>query len=84
VVTWNLTLQFRDGTEERESGAYTGSDILLEDEDSAKRIAKLRPTNESWRVDETFIRVKGKWADLYRVVDSTGATIDFLLWLNAT
>jgi transposase-like protein len=32
-------------------------------------------TNKSWRVDETFVRVKGKWAYLYRA----GATIDFLL-----
>src|SRR6201988_1980862 len=35
--------------------------------------------NDSWRVDETYIRVKGKWVYLYRAVDSTGATIDFLL-----
>src|SRR6267154_3855035 len=40
---------------------------------------RLRPTNDSWRVDETYIRVKGKWVYLYRAVASTGATIDFLL-----
>src|ERR1700686_5115586 len=40
---------------------------------------RLRPTNDSWRVDETYIRVKGKWVYLYRAVDSTSATIDFLL-----
>ena len=40
---------------------------------------ELKPTNGSWRVDETYIRVKGKLAHLYRAVDSTGATIDFLL-----
>jgi IS6 family transposase len=39
----------------------------------------LKSTNKRWRVDETFVRVKGKWAYLYRAVDSTGATIDFLL-----
>src|SRR3954471_19542477 len=39
----------------------------------------LRPTNGSWRVDETYIRVKGKWVYLYRAVDATGQTIDFLL-----
>src|SRR5271168_412845 len=38
---------------------------------------RLRPTNDSWRVDETYIRVKGKWVYLYRAVDSSGATIDF-------
>jgi len=41
--------------------------------------SRLNSTNDSWRVDETYIRVKGKWVYLYRVVDSTGATIDFLL-----
>jgi len=39
----------------------------------------LRPTNGSWRVDETYIRVKGEWVYLYRAVDATGQTIDFLL-----
>ncbi|MBV8227186.1 MAG: IS6 family transposase, partial [Verrucomicrobia bacterium] len=40
---------------------------------------RLRPTNDGWRVDETYIRVKGKRVYLYRAVDSKGATIDFLL-----
>ena len=40
---------------------------------------RLKTTNDSWRVDETCVRVKGKWVYLYRAVDSTGATIDFLL-----
>jgi transposase, IS6 family len=39
----------------------------------------LKPTNKSWRVDETYIRVKGRWCYLYRAIDSRGATIDFLL-----
>jgi transposase, IS6 family len=39
----------------------------------------LKPTNKSWRVDETYIRIKGRWCYLYRAIDSTGATIDFLL-----
>ena len=33
----------------------------------------------SWRMDETYIRVKGQWCYLYRAVDKTGQTIDFLL-----
>src|ERR1700677_944126 len=39
----------------------------------------LRMSNGSWRVDETYIRVKGRWTYLYRAVDSRGHTIDFLL-----
>jgi transposase-like protein len=39
----------------------------------------LRTTNGSWRVDETYIQVKGEWVYLYRAVDATGQTIDFLL-----
>ena len=39
----------------------------------------LKPTNKSWQVDETYVRVKGRWCYLYRAIDSAGATIDFLL-----
>jgi len=39
----------------------------------------LKQTNDSWRVDETYIKVKGQWMYLYRAVDSDGNTIDFFL-----
>ena len=39
----------------------------------------LKATNKSYRTDETYIKVKGKDKYLYRAVDSTGQTIDFLL-----
>jgi IS6 family transposase len=39
----------------------------------------LRSSNGSWRVDETYIKVKGRWTYLYRAVDKFGQTIDFLL-----
>jgi transposase-like protein len=39
----------------------------------------LNPTNDSWRVDETYIQVKGTWKYLYRAVDSAGNTLDFML-----
>ena len=39
----------------------------------------LKPTNKSYRIDETYLRIKGKDRYLYRAVDSTGQTIEFLL-----
>ena len=39
----------------------------------------LKPTNDSWRVDATYIKIKGKWKYLYRAVDSEGNTLDFML-----
>jgi IS6 family transposase len=48
-----------------------------------KRIRSyLKPTNDSWRTDETYIKVKGQWKYLYRAVDSMGKTIDFMLSEN--
>jgi putative transposase len=37
------------------------------------------PVGRSWRLDETYVKIKGKWAYLYRAVDKEGHTIDFLL-----
>ncbi len=39
----------------------------------------LRRTNDSYRIDETYVRVAGAWTYLYRGVDSNGDTLDFLL-----
>jgi transposase, IS6 family len=39
----------------------------------------LKPINDSWRADETCIKVKYEWKYLYRAVDSDGNTIDFML-----
>jgi len=38
-----------------------------------------RPRSGSWRVDETYVKVRGKWSYLYRAVDKLGNTIDFYL-----
>jgi transposase-like protein len=35
--------------------------------------------HQSWRVDETYVKVKGRWVYLYRAVDKHGDTIDFYL-----
>jgi transposase-like protein len=40
---------------------------------------RKRPVWISWRMDETYIKVKGAWRYLYRAVDKYGETIDFLL-----
>ena len=37
-----------------------------------------RKTGRSWRVDETYVKIKGRWTYLYRAVDSEGKTVDFL------
>ena len=46
---------------------------------SARVRQRKKPVNGSWRMDETYIKLKGKWVYLYRAVDSQGDTIDFLL-----
>jgi transposase-like protein len=38
-----------------------------------------RPVSTSWRVDETYIRVRGRWTYLYRAVDKQGLTVNFML-----
>jgi len=46
----------------------------------AKRWQRFaRSVGTSWRVDETYIKLKGKWVYLYRGVDKEGRTIDFFL-----
>jgi putative transposase len=46
--------------------------------------ASKRPLGSSWRVDETYMKVKGAWKYLYRAVDKAGATVDFLLTASGT
>lgn len=41
---------------------------------------KNKSVGDSWRMDETYIKVKGKWHYLYRAIDSSGMTLD--IWLR--
>jgi transposase-like protein len=40
---------------------------------------KKRKPGDRWRLDETYVKIKGKWKYLYRAVDKQGNTVDFLL-----
>jgi putative transposase len=46
---------------------------------AAQAQSRKKPTAKSWRMDETYIKVKGKWTYYYRAVDNTGKTLDFML-----
>ncbi|HEX8279219.1 MAG TPA: DDE-type integrase/transposase/recombinase, partial [Segetibacter sp.] len=42
-------------------------------------LKRRKTVGNSWRMDETYIKVKGEWMYLYRAVDKEGNTVDFLL-----
>jgi len=90
-VRWYLrySLSYRD-LEEMMAERNLGVDhftiarwVLRYSPELNKRISReLRRTNRSWRVDETYVRVAGRWTYLYRAIDSAGDTIDFMLSPN--
>ena len=41
--------------------------------------SRKRAVGSSWRLDETYVKIRGSWKYLYRAVDKAGATVDFLL-----
>ncbi|USK36774.1 IS6 family transposase (plasmid) [Bacillus sp. F19] len=87
-VRWYLryNLSFRDSVEMMEERGLSMAHTTImrwvhqygpELDERVRRC--LKPTNDSWRVDETYLEVKGQWIYLYRAVDSEGNTIDFYL-----
>ena len=85
TVRWYLryNLSFRDLVEMMEerglSIAHTTIMRWVHQYRPEKVRRHLKTTNDSWRVDETYVKVKGQWIYLYRAVDSEGNTIDFYL-----
>ncbi|QWG42208.1 IS6 family transposase (plasmid) [Bacillus mycoides] len=88
TVRWYLRykLSFRDLVEMmKERGLFLAHTTIMRwvhqyGPEFDKRIRRhLKQTNNSWKVDETYIKVKGQWMYLYRAVDSRGNTIDFYL-----
>ena len=47
--------------------------------EKAFRKRHKRPVGVSWRMDETYLKVKGQWVYLYRAVEKEGDTVDFML-----
>src|SRR5512147_1224756 len=67
------------GVEVDHSNIYRWVQKFTPQLEAAFRKGKKRPVGTSWRMDETYIKVKGEWKYLYRAVDKADQTIDFLL-----
>jgi len=45
---------------------------------------RVKPKGSTWHMDETFVRIAGRWMYLFRAVDSSGQTVDFIYLKLAT
>ena len=70
---------------QRQYGVHTGTSCAFQKLFSEVKLIRktvdrfVCKAGQSWRVDETYVKIKGCWTYLYRAVDSAGKTVDFLL-----
>ncbi len=67
------------GVEVDHSNIYRWDQKFTPQLEASFRKGEKRAVDNSWRMEETYIKVKGQWKYLYRAVDKHGRTIDFLL-----
>jgi putative transposase len=72
-------MMFERGVEVDHSNIYRWVQKFTPQLEAVFRKGEKRAVGNSWRMDETYIKVNGKWKYLYRAVDKHGHTIDFLL-----
>jgi len=65
------------GVEVDHTNIYRSVQKFTSQLEASFRRGKKRPLGKSWRVDEIYIKIKGKWKYLYRAVDKNGQTIDY-------
>ena len=61
---------------------HRNNKLLSDINSTTVRVNNLEHKLIPWRVDETYIKIGGKWCYLYRAIDSEGATIDFWISIN--